>query len=144
MLTAIEINKLFNLLELYHSDKKAKRDKATVAAWQRVLRPWNYEQAREAADRRAQSGNRFFPDAPEIAAFCPDLPEESGVENREEVISSSWGKQLERVKKYAGLVSRRREAGLPATLEESRASSLNSEEWSKHLDEAGLGVEAIL
>lgn len=141
MLTAEELDKLFNLLERLHSDKKLKRDRETMTVWRETLSPWSYGQVRSAAFHRAQSGNRFFPDAPELAAFCPKEQREEGELRRDAPPPNEWRERLER---YRELQTRRRSAGLPATLEEARMEGRTAGEWHTMLEQAGLGVEAIL
>lgn len=145
MITNEEICNLFNLLEIYHSDKKAKRDKATLAAWRMVLSPWSYEQVKQAAIKRAQSGNRFFPDAPEIAAFCPPLDLETGMADR--VLSGRdlerWQKQRAMVERYDERKRQLREAGLPEDIWAARAAGMSCGEYDQIVESAGLGFDDI-
>lgn len=66
-----EVHKLFNLLETLHAGQKRPRDIGTITAWADVLALWTYEAVREAAIKRAQKGNRYFPDAAELVEYLP-------------------------------------------------------------------------
>lgn len=133
-MTTEEIGKLFNLLERLHSDKRAKRDKGTLTAWARTLGQWSYDQVCSAAIQRAQTGNRFFPDAPEIVAFCPPVPAK--------VAPDDW--QTKALERHKELIELRRAAGIPNTWEEARRAALKAGKWLELLDEANLSVEVIL
>lgn len=140
MLTVEETYKLFDLLEHLHSGKRFKRDKKTLVTWRETLQDWSYEQVREAAYRRGREGNRFFPDAPEIAAYCPPVAEKTAEAPQEKLRSD----QCELLKKHESLIKKRRKAGLPATLEEARQQGLSALDWNRILGSAELGLEAIL
>lgn len=137
------MDKLFDLLEHLHSDKKQKRDIKTLTAWREVLNPWSYDQVRDAAFRRAQSGNRFFPDAPEIAAFCEPIKNVSW-EADNKTVPAGWEKQSKALKRHKNLMERRRAAGLPGGLAEAQERGMTAAEFSAACDEAGMSVSEIL
>lgn len=146
MLTNEELEKLFMLLENTHGSKKADRSKSSRLAWLEVLRPWTYDQVREAAFRRARE-NPYFPSAAEIAAYCPHVSDENSGRNRpltgyESVLRK---KQLERIERYRALKRRRRDAGLPEDEWEAKEKfGISFAEYDRMVEEAGLGFEVIL
>lgn len=65
-----DVLKLFDFLDAIHSNKKADRSEISVLQWALILRPWEYNQVRGAAIRRARV-NRFYPDPSELAVLLP-------------------------------------------------------------------------
>lgn len=145
LLTNEELEKLFVLLENTHGSKKADRSKSSRLAWLEVLRPWTYDQVREAAFRRARE-NPYFPSAAEIAAYCPPVPDEYNRRNRPlaGLDLARWQKQLEWSERYRDMKRRRREAGLPETAWAAKEAGMSVEEYDRMVEEAGLGFEGVL
>lgn len=66
-----DTKRLFNLIEtLYPSSKQQPRTPADLEAWTLVLKPWAYEDAKQAVILRARE-NRFPPDASELVPYLP-------------------------------------------------------------------------
>ena len=72
-MTKNDVEKLFNLLDILHPAGKKPRDPATIAAWQMVLEPFDYDQVKQAAVTHARQ-NRYSPEPAEIVANIP-VPE---------------------------------------------------------------------
>lgn len=150
MLTTAEVNKLFDLLKDLHGKDKP-RDKRTIAIWSTVFEPWTYQQVRTAAVERARE-NRYYPDPAEITVFLPrpEMPYKptaagatvpqpcSGTDARakeaQERLYARWKKEQDR------LIPLRRDAGLPATMEEAGAAGMKYTEWMNALEAAGLNT----
>ena len=92
-----DVPRLFDLLEQLYQGKRRPRDEVTVAIWAEVLKPWPYEQVRDAVVRRARE-NRFFPDPSEIVEYLPKLQVEEAPPEEEQptqsgVRSVAWAKR---------------------------------------------------
>ena len=64
--------KLFKLLERLYPNRSPAQDAVTMAIWTEVLKPWPYEQVRDAAIRRARCSN-LSPQPAEFAAYLPPM-----------------------------------------------------------------------
>lgn len=143
MLTASEVNQLFDLLKELHGKDKP-RDERTIFIWATVLKPWNYKQVRAAVLERARSGNRYYPDPAEITELLPASSEQSSrtmgpVGPMEARAKAQQDRLFARMKAERDrLIPLRRAAGLPATAEEAKAAGMTSVEWWNALETAGL------
>lgn len=135
MLTKEDVLKLFDLLERLHSGKKQQRDKVSVAVWAEVLRPWNYEQVRDAAVRRARV-NRYFPDPSELAEYLPE-PAASAVVQRGRYIDG----QVEALRRqWNALREQRAAAGLPIGGCQALEQGWGAGQYEDAVDSAGLSL----
>lgn len=131
MLEVKDIQKLFIHLREVHPncppDKIPRLTTGLAKMWGKTFAGYSYQQVEDAADRRAAE-NRFWPDASEIKAYLPKLPERV-VSGRE--LDASM---LEAVKWIADVCTdyhrRLKEAGLP-TLAEARAQGMTCAEWAE-------------
>ncbi len=131
---------LFDLLHhVYPNQKTPQMDLKTKTAWMEVLRPWNYQQVREAALSHARK-NPYFPSASELAALCPSDNSRASAT----FVSRSDVKQQELLARYRELKESRRQAGFPPGSEEAKAAGLSYKDWLDTLERAGLGLETIL
>lgn len=66
-----DTQRLFNLIEtIYPNARQQPRTPADLEAWTLVLKPWAYEDVKQAVIVRARE-NRFYPDVYELAALLP-------------------------------------------------------------------------
>lgn len=68
-----DTQRLFNLIEtIYPNARQQPRTPADLEAWTLVLKPWAYEDVKQAVIARARE-NRFYPDVYELVPFLPKL-----------------------------------------------------------------------
>lgn len=65
-----DITKLFALLGTIYPNAKNQTGSAAVTAWQMILEPWNYEDAKQAVILRARE-NPFYPNPSELVPYLP-------------------------------------------------------------------------
>ena len=70
-----EVSKLFSLLRQLYARFDKQPDRVTSAIWAEILKPWSYEQVRDAVIRRARE-NQYCPDPSEIVEYLPALEKE--------------------------------------------------------------------
>ncbi len=132
-----DVNKLFDLLEQLYQGKKKPRDEVTVAIWAEVLKPWSYEQVRDAVIRRSRE-NRFTPDPSELTAYLPkpDIYRELAA-GRNAAPGPAEQRNMAELKLWQQEWHRElREKGLP-NLHEALAAGMSPGEWGKRLAAAG-------
>ncbi len=130
-----EVTKLFDLLEQLYQGKKKSRDEVTVAIWNEVLKPWSYEQIRDAVIRRARE-KRFMPDPSEIAEYLP-RPEKSAMANRSQPMGAIERKHMEQARQWqAEWHKELHKLGLP-TMREALEQGMSLAQWNKALKEGG-------
>lgn len=143
MLTTEEINKLFDLLKDLHGKDKP-RDKRTLAIWAAVLEPWSYSEVRSAAVARARE-NRYYPDPGELTGFlsAPETP--SGATKPQPSRGADAKAKEAQDRLFARmrnerdrLIPLRQAVGIPATMEEARATGMTATEWWDGCERAGL------
>lgn len=110
-MTKDEVEKLFLLLKQFYPKKK--HDANFKLAWVMALKPYDYEDVKEAALEHARK-NRFFPDISEIVALLKkpeDDPQTKAQEGRDygwmlpyiEILEKKFeNRQIDPVTKYAG------------------------------------------
>lgn len=67
-----EVPKLFSLLRQLYARFDKQPDRVTSAIWAEILKPWSYEQVRDAVIRRARE-NQYCPDPSEIVEYLPPV-----------------------------------------------------------------------
>lgn len=68
-----DTRRLFSLIEtIYPNARQQPRTPADLEAWTLVLKPWAYEDVKQAVIVRARE-NRFYPDVYELVPFLPKL-----------------------------------------------------------------------
>jgi len=123
-----EVHKLFNLLETLHAGQKRPRDIGTLSAWADVLALWTYEEVREAAIKRAQKGNRYFPDAAELIEYLPHREDQSWMYK---YIEARMTEAEKRAAEHAARIREKYHAvGLP-TPSEAKRLGLKFSEWKQ-------------
>ena len=70
-----EVPKLFALLRQLYARFDKQPDRVTSAIWAEILKPWSYEQVRDAVIRRARE-NQYCPDPSEIVEYLPAVEQE--------------------------------------------------------------------
>lgn len=65
-----DITKLFALLGTIYPNAKNQTGSVAVTAWQMILEPWNYEDAKQAVILRARE-NPFYPNPSELVPYLP-------------------------------------------------------------------------
>lgn len=65
-----DIAKLFALLGTIYPNAKNQTGSATVSAWQMILEPWDYKDAKQAVILRARE-NPFYPNPSELVPYLP-------------------------------------------------------------------------
>lgn len=133
-MTRNDVHRLFDLLGQLYQGNRRPRDAVTVAIWAEVLKPWSYEQVRQAVVERARV-NRYYPDPSEIAGFLPPVDEPpvdrcarlGPVELRHRAELKAWQKEW-----HAQL----RGLGLP-DLHEAVEDGITPGEWTRQLIAAG-------
>lgn len=65
-----DITKLFALLGMIYPNAKNQTGSVAVTAWQMILEPWNYEDAKQAVILRARE-NPFYPNPSELVPYLP-------------------------------------------------------------------------
>ena len=138
-MTRQDVCKLFDLLDQLYQGKQKQRDRVTLAIWAEVLKPWSYEQVRDAAVQRARE-NRFSPDPSELAAYLPPLAQEGrGTDDsgRYAPIGEAERKSMERLRAWQQEWHQElREQGLP-TMREADEQGMNLKQWQDLLRESG-------
>ena len=130
-----DTKRLFNLIEtLYPSSKQQPRTPADLEAWTLVLKPWAYEDAKQAVVLRARE-NRFPPDASELA---PYLPKPETPKAKEAPMSEPSDAYLEKFYAMAGEQRKRwHDAGIP-TPSEAKKQGMTYADWEKMAKGAGV------
>lgn len=137
MLTRKDIDDLFDLLAIFRKNDPHLNQESLRYAWLLVLYPYERHDVREAVGAWFRK-SKYWPDPAEIAALCPPLPEKNITQKTQQI--SQW--ELDEMRKiwarYERLVALRREAGIPATIEEAKKSGVPEGEWYDILAERGL------
>lgn len=139
-----DVPRLFDLLEQLYQGKRKPRDEVTVAIWAEVLKPWPYEQVRDAAIKRARE-NRFFPDPSELAEFLSPAPKEEEPDERmrpaspSEMRSLQWGIEFRKL-----LTAVLEEKGLPTTSEAAKEAGMSYTDWMAAREAAGVDTDRLL
>lgn len=130
-----DIKRLFNLIEtLYPSSKQQPRTPADLEAWTLVLKPWAYEDAKQAVVLRARE-NRFPPDASELV---PYLPKPEARKAKEAPMPEPSDAYLEKFYVRAGEQRKRwHDAGIP-TPSEAKKQGMTYADWEKMAKGAGV------
>lgn len=128
-----DAGRLFQLLEQLYQGKKKPRDEVTAAIWAEVLKPWSYEQVRDAAIRRARE-NRYMPDPSELAAYLPRAEtDRPASEKRADPPTPCEVRSMERLERWREEWHRElREQGLP-TLHEALEAGMTPGQWRQLL-----------
>ena len=130
-----DTKRLFNLIEtLYPSSKQQPRTPADLEAWTLVLKPWAYEDAKQAVVLRARE-NRFPPDASELV---PYLPKPEARKAKEAPMPEPSDAYLEKFYVRAGEQRKRwHDAGIP-TPSEAKKQGMSYADWEKMAKGAGV------
>jgi hypothetical protein len=130
-----DTKRLFNLIEtLYPSSKQQPRTPADLEAWTLVLKPWAYEDAKQAVILRARE-NRFPPDASELV---PYLPKPEARKAKEAPMPEPSDAYLEKFYVRAGEQRKRwHDAGIP-TPSEAKKQGMTYADWEKMAKGAGV------
>ena len=130
-----DTKRLFNLIEtLYPSSKQQPRTPADLEAWTLVLKPWAYEDAKQAVVLRARE-NRFPPDASELV---PYLPKPEARKAKEAPMPEPSDAYLEKFYVRAGEQHERwHDAGIP-TPSEAKKQGMTYADWEKMAKGAGV------
>lgn len=130
-----DTKRLFNLIEtLYPSSKQQPRTPADLEAWTLVLKPWAYEDAKQAVVLRARE-NRFPPDASELV---PYLPKPEASKAKEAPMPEPSDAYLEKFYVRAGEQRKRwHDAGIP-TPSEAKKQGMTYADWEKMAKGAGV------
>lgn len=130
-----DIKRLFNLIgTLYPSSKQQPRTPADLEAWTLVLKPWAYEDAKQAVVLRARE-NRFPPDASELV---PYLPKPEARKAKEAPMPEPSDAYLEKFYVRAGEQRKRwHDAGIP-TPSEAKKQGMTYADWEKMAKGAGV------
>ena len=139
-MTKQDVCKLFDLLDQLYQGKQKPRDRVTLAIWAEVLKPWSYEQVRDATVQRARE-NRFSPDPSELAAYLPPLEQEGrGTDGsgRYAPVGEAERKSMERLRAWQQEWRQElREQGLP-NMREAEEQGMNLEQWRALLRSSGV------
>lgn len=139
-----DIADLFELLEIYFSGHPKLKVKGLQKAWLAVLEPYRREDVKAAlmSFLREKPG---FPTPQEIALRCTPLPTETPQEifprngpmdlRAKEAQKRLFARMSAERKR---LISLRRAAGLPATMDEAKFAGMKYTEWMAALEAAGL------
>ena len=130
-----DTKRVFNLIEtLYPSSKQQPRTPADLEAWTLVLKPWAYEDAKQAVVLRARE-NRFPPDASELV---PYLPKPEARKAKEAPMPEPSDAYLEKFYVRAGEQRKRwHDAGIP-TPSEAKKQGMTYADWEKMAKGAGV------
>lgn len=130
-----DTKRLFNLIEtLYPSSKQQPRTPADLEAWTLVLKPWAYEDAKQAVVLRARE-NRFPPDASELV---PYLPKPEARKAKEAPMPEPSDAYLEKFYVRVGEQRKRwHDAGIP-TPSEAKKQGMTYADWEKMAKGAGV------
>ena len=130
-----DTRRLFSLIEtLYPSSKQQPRTPADLEAWTLVLKPWAYEDAKQAVVLRARE-NRFPPDASELV---PYLPKPEARKAKEAPMPEPSDAYLEKFYVRAGEQRKRwHDAGIP-TPSEAKKQGMTYADWEKMAKGAGV------
>lgn len=132
-----EVGKLLDLLERLYQGKRRPRDEVTAAIWVEVLKPWDYEQVRDAAILRARE-SRYFPDPSELAEYLPKAAGRAPVQDRRKPPGAVELAHMERARQWERAWNEElRARGLP-TLHEASLTGLSPGAWAQLLREAGV------
>lgn len=132
-MTKEDIDRLFELLEIYRPKDKHLEDKRLRSAWLLVLEPYKPEDVRQAVADYFRA-KKFWPDVTDLAALCPPLPVRvfpralQPNDCDSETMYRQW-------KAHCDVV---RQAGFPATVKEAIKAGLTLREWEDMLENAGL------
>lgn len=133
-MTKNDVLKLFNMLERLYNGHSRPRDNATLTLWATVLEPWNYEEVRDVAIKRARE-NRHFPDPSELATMLPPRPDPSWM--KEYIRQRDRRPDLfEKTEKRAAAIRKMyHDAGLP-TASEAKNMGINHAAWCEMVNKA--------
>lgn len=106
-----DMQKLFALIEtLYPASKRKPKTTVDEEAWFLVLKPWSYEEVKDAVIARTRK-NRFAPDVSELVPYLPKLE----VVSDEQALQEPSPAQLEKFdRQYAALQEKYRTLNLPS------------------------------
>lgn len=146
-----ERQRIYTLLSKFYPNAKQLKDRATLTAWGLALEDFPYEDVKKSVLDYA-TRNKYFPDLADITgslaaenqtrkdprgATVPQ-PGKMGVIDRkvredQQALYERWCEESARLRKL------RRDAGIPATYLEAKASGLSVSQWfalmsEKHLD----------
>lgn len=129
-----DITKLFALLGTIYPNAKNQTGSVAVAAWQMILEPWDYEDAKQAVILRARE-NPFYPNPSELV---PYLPKPETLEAKEAPMPEPSDIYLEKFyAKYEALHERWKAAGIP-TPSEAKKHGMTYAGWEKMAKGAGV------
>ena len=130
-----DTRRLFSLIEtIYPNARQQPRTPADLEAWTLVLKPWAYEDVKQAVIVRARE-NRFYPDVYELAALLPK-PETPKAE--EAPMPEPSDAYLEKFyAKYEALHERWKAAGVP-TPSEAKKQGMTYAGWEAMAKGAGV------
>ena len=129
-----DITKLFALLGTIYPNAKNQTGSVAVAAWQMILEPWDYEDAKQAVILRARE-NPFYPNPSELV---PYLPKPETLEAKEAPMPEPSDAYLEKFyAKCEALHERWKAAGIP-TPSEAKRQGLTYAQWSAFADAGGV------
>lgn len=139
MLTREDIDNLFELLAIFRKNDPRLEDKRLRSAWLLALSPYERDDVREAVGAWFRK-SKYWPEPSEIAALCPPLPEPKRRGNEAHPVSPGYQRSEDPVWiRWDTLMEKRRQAGIPATLEEAARNGISEEEWYSILAERRLG-----
>lgn len=137
MLTRKDIDDLFELLAIFRKNDPHLSERGLRSAWLLVLSPYGRDEVRDAVGAWFRK-SKYWPEPAEIAALCSPLPEKD-TRNMRHLPSPSDIEDMNRLhSKWNDLLRRRREAGIPATVDEAEAAGIQRDKWYEMLDEKGL------
>lgn len=129
-----DITKLFALLGTIYPSAKNQTGSVAVAAWQMILEPWAYGDAKRAVILRARE-NPFYPNPSELV---PYLPKPETLEAKEAPMPEPSDAHLEKFYAKAGEQHERwHEAGIP-TPSEAKKQGMTYAAWCALADMRGV------
>lgn len=129
-----DIAKLFALLGTIYPNAKNQTGSATVSAWQMILEPWDYKDAKQAVILRARE-NPFYPNPSELVHY---LPKPEPPKAKEASMPQPSDAYLEKFYAKAGEQHGRwHEAGIP-TPSEAKKQGMTYAEWCALADMRGV------
>lgn len=129
-----DIAKLFALLGTIYPNAKNQTGSATVSAWQMILEPWDYKDAKQAVILRARE-NPFYPNPSEL---IPYLPKPEHPKAKEAPMPEPSDAYLEKFYAKAGEQHERwHEAGIP-TPSEAKKQGMTYAAWCALADMRGV------
>lgn len=137
-MTRKDIDNLFELLAIFRPNDPHANDSKLRAAWFLVLEPYEKAAVREAVGAWFRKSG-FWPDPSDIAKLCPPLPEKP-VQEAKKIICPEYERLY---KRWRELVEKRREDGLPGTVQEALQAGISEMDWRESLEKTGLDMAGI-